>query len=314
MITVSVVIPLYNKARFIKRALDSVLMQTRSVYEVIVVDDGSTDEGPNLVAKYNDRRIKLIRQENHGVSAARNRGIEVAEGQFIAFLDADDVWKPSYLEIIATLTERYPEAGAYATAYEIVRRDGRVVRPKYEGVPPPPWRGILPCYFRSALGIPPICASAATVPKQVIQRVGGFPIGVPLGEDLDMWGRIALRYPIAFCNEVGASYIQDDNHPGSRHHYYFTNPEATFVRTAKEVIRQNDIKAINLKDLHEYMTKLQIAIGYDCLVEGGNPLVARKILLKTSPATSRLRWRKYRTLLQTYLPVKFLRTVYNRKL
>ena len=288
-------------------------MQTRDDYQVIVVDDGSTDEGPALVEKYNDRRIRLIRQENQGASAARNRGIVEAKGKWISFLDADDVWKPGYLDTISRLIEQHPEAGAYATAYEIILPGGKVVRPKYNAIPPPPWQGLLPSYFRSAMGIPPVWTSATTVPKRIINKVGGFPVGVPLGEDLDMWGRIALRYSIAFCNEVGASYIHDDQHPGSRHHYYFTNPEATFVRTAEEAIRRGDVKNVNLKELHEYMAKLQISIGYDCLVEGGNPAVARKILLKTRPATSRLNWIKYRTLLQTCLPGRLLRTVYRKK-
>jgi len=309
----SVIIPLYNKSRFIKRSLDSVFLQTRGDYEIIVVDDGSTDEGPEAVAGYGDRRIRLIRQENSGVSAARNSGIMAASGKYVAFLDADDVWKPSYLRVVGSLIERYPEAGAYATAYEIVRQDGRVVRPKYDAIPQPPWAGILPSYFRSAIGVPPVWTSATTVPIHVIQKVGGFPIGVPLGEDLDMWGRIALRYPIAFCNDVCATYIQDDPHPGGRQHYYFTNPEAPFVRTANEAIQRDCTKAVNLKDLYEYMAKLQIAVGYDCLVEGGNPAAARKILLRTRPATSRLKWRKYRTLLQTYFPVRLLKAVYSKK-
>jgi len=309
----SVVIPLYNKAAFIRRSLDSVLLQTLEDYEIIVVDDGSTDGGPDLVAGYDNHRIKLVRQENRGVSATRNRGIGEASGKWIAFLDADDAWKPNYLQKILMLTEKYPEAGAYATAYEIIMHSGKVVYPKYKAIPPSPWQGLLSNYFHSALGAPPVWTSATTVPKHIINKVGGFHLGVPLGEDLDMWGRIALRYPIAFCNEIAASYIQDDKHPGSRHHYYFTNPEATFVRTAKEAIRRDDIKAVNLKDLHEYMTKLQIYIGYDCLVEGRNPSVARKILLRTSPTTSRLKWIKYRTLLQTYLSGQLMRSVYNNK-
>ncbi|MGC1456589.1 MAG: glycosyltransferase family A protein [Nitrospirota bacterium] len=302
---VSVIIPLFNKARFIRRSLDSVLMQTIKDYEVIVVDDGSTDDGPEIVAGYGDRRIRLIRQENRGVSAARNAGIKAASGHYIAFLDADDTWKTNYLEIVASLIERYPGAGAYATAYEIVRRNGMVVRPEYKGVPRQPWQGLLPSYFRSSLGTPPVCSSATTVPKYVIHEVGFFPVGIPLGEDLDMWGRIALRYPIAFCNKIGASYIQDDQHPGSRHHYYITNPEAVFVRSAREAIGRGEIRTADLSDLTEYMVKLQLAVGYDCLVEGGNPAAARKILLNTRPATAHLKWKKYRTLLQTYLPGKF---------
>jgi glycosyltransferase involved in cell wall biosynthesis len=310
---ISVVIPLYNKEPYIARAIGSVLNQTVQDFEIVVVDDGSTDRGRLKVEEFKNPCIRLIRQENAGVSAARNRGIEEAEGNWIAFLDADDAWKPNYLETISRLIDQYPEAGAYATAYEIILPNGKIVRPKYHAIPPPPWQGLLTSYFRSAMGNPPVWSSATTVPKHVFHKVGGFAEGVPIGEDLDMWGRIALRYPIAFRNEVSASYIQDDRHPGSRHHYYLTNPEAVFVRTAKEAIRRDDFKTVNLKELHEYMTKLQIAVGYDCLIEEGNPAVARKILLKTSPATSRLKWKKYRALFQTYIPGQLMRTVYSKK-
>lgn len=95
--TVSVVIPLYNKEKYIERALSSVLSQTYPPSEIIVVDDGSTDEGPERVLKFNDSRITLIRQENKGPGAARNAGLALARGKYIAFLDADDEWLPNFL-------------------------------------------------------------------------------------------------------------------------------------------------------------------------------------------------------------------------
>lgn len=309
----SVIIPLYNKARFIKRALDSVLRQTTGDYEIIVVDDGSTDEGPEAASSYKDRRIKLIRQRNQGVSAARNRGIEEAEANFIAFLDADDLWRPNYLEIIATLIEQCPGAGAYATAYDTIMPDGKVVRPKYHSIPPPPWQGLLSSYFRAALGHPPVWTSATTVPKHIFHEVGFFPVGVAIGEDLDMWGRIALRYPIAFSTANGASYFQDD---ALRHEcrklYFSTVPEAVFARTAAEAIRRGDTRSVDLKELYEYLTKIQLALGYDCLVYDQNPITARKILLKTSPESLRFKWRKYRILIQTYLPGLFAKSTYKK--
>jgi len=120
---VSVVIPLYNKAPYIARALASVITQTCQDFEVIVIDDGSTDGGAEIVRRLDDTRIRVIRQENRGVSAARNRGIESARTDFIAFLDADDEWTPTHLEALLRLRDRYPHAGAYGTAYLIKRAD-----------------------------------------------------------------------------------------------------------------------------------------------------------------------------------------------
>src|SRR5712692_9736802 len=95
---VSIVVPLYNKAPYVRRALDSIAAQTFSDFEVIVVDDGSTDDGPSVVANYGDSRVRLVRQPNAGPGAARNAGLAQTQGELIAFLDADDEWLPTYLE------------------------------------------------------------------------------------------------------------------------------------------------------------------------------------------------------------------------
>lgn len=312
---ISVVIPLYNKAEFIKRALDSVLAQTVEDYEIIVVDDGSTDDGSELVAKYADHRIRLLCQKNSGVSTARNRGIAESCGRWVSFLDADDAWKPNYLNTVSMLTEKYPAAGAYATAYEIVYPTGKSFCPKYSGIPRPPWYGLLPNYFRSAMRFPPVCASAVTVPKRVFEHLGAFPVGIRVGEDVDMWGRIALRYPIAFSTEVGASYFQDDRlRHTSRKSYFSTSPEAVFVKTANSAIQRGEVKSIDLKDLRDYTSKIQIDLGRDCLVNARNPVAARKILTKSYPCSLQFRWKKYRLLAQTYLPGILTRMVYGKKL
>jgi glycosyltransferase involved in cell wall biosynthesis len=309
----SIVIPLYNKARFIKRSLDSVLMQTLGDYEVIVIDDGSTDDGPDLVAGYSDHGIRLIRQENRGVSAARNRGIAEAQGEWIAFLDADDTLKPHYLQTIMGLIRRFPDAGAYATAYEIIMPNGKIIYPKYEAIPLPPWEGLLPSYFRSALGPPPVCTGAVTIHKNLFNAVGMFPVGIPVGEDLDMWGRIALRYPIAFSWLVGTSYRQDDRTRGNRAFFYFTNQEATFVRTAREAIEKSEVGSVMISELREYMAKLQIDIGRLCIIDGRNPMIARTIVFNTSPTTARLKRRRCALLLQSLFPLKLMKIVYQVK-
>ena len=111
---ISVVIPLYNKEKKIEYTLKSVFTQTFQNFEIVIVDDGSTDNSVEEVEKFTDSRIRLIHQTNAGVSAARNRGIEAASGELIAFLDADDVWMPEYLATQYGLYQKYPECSVYA--------------------------------------------------------------------------------------------------------------------------------------------------------------------------------------------------------
>src|SRR5574344_1047459 len=114
---ISVVIPLYNKERYIERALRSVLNQTFGDFEIVVVNDGSTDASVSVVEGIEDSRIRIINQKNGGVSAARNRGIEESKYDIVAFLDADDVWKENHLSVIAELIDKYPACGVFATSY-----------------------------------------------------------------------------------------------------------------------------------------------------------------------------------------------------
>jgi len=208
---VSVVIPLYNKSQYIRRALDSVLHQSFQDFDCIVVDDGSTDGGGDVVRRINDSRIRLITQANAGVSAARNRGVREASSELIAFLDADDAWEPLFLETILRLKETFPHAGAYATAYRIKEPGQLEYVMEYDGIPKAPWEGIIPDYFASVIKTPPIWSSIVSIPKNVFRDVGFFPEGVARGEDSEMWFRIALKYPIAFSHYVGATYYQDSS-------------------------------------------------------------------------------------------------------
>lgn len=196
---VSVVIPLYNKGPYIARALSSVLTQNMQDFEVIIVDDGSTDNGPAAVREVDDPRIQLIQQRNQGVSVARNRGISTARAELVAFLDADDEWLPEFLETILRLRRKFPEAGAYATAVSTAHKD-TIKHSRYRSVPSQFGEGVISDYFRSLiLGDTMLRSSSVAIPRDILQEMNGFIIGAKWGEDLDLWGRIGLNYPIAFC-------------------------------------------------------------------------------------------------------------------
>jgi glycosyltransferase involved in cell wall biosynthesis len=199
---VTVVMPLYNKEAEVRRAVESVLSQTIQDFELIIVNDGSTDNGPEIVRNINDPRIRLLDQENAGVSAARNRGIEEARSDLIAFLDADDEWKSSFLETILNLKEKFPTCSVFATNYLYREANGKYRLPIIRGIPLHPWEGILEDYFGVAVkSDPPLWTSAVAVKKNALQSVGLFPIGVTSGEDLLTWAKLALKYKIAYSTK-----------------------------------------------------------------------------------------------------------------
>jgi len=206
-IGLSVVIPLYNKARHIKRAINSVLAQSYTDFELIIVDDGSTDGSGELARQVTDPRIRLIAQPNVGAGAARNTGILAARAELVAFLDADDEWLPNFLETVMGLQARHPTAGIYATAYRICQK-GKTVRIAFLGCVASPVGGLLEDYFRAALGPPAVCASAVMIPKRVLAEVNFFPVGIKRGEDIETWAAIALRHRVAWSPVEAAVYHQ----------------------------------------------------------------------------------------------------------
>jgi glycosyltransferase involved in cell wall biosynthesis len=130
---ISIVMPLYNKAGQVLKTIASVTAQTLSDWELVVVDDGSTDGGPALVRALGDARIRVVSQANAGVSAARNRGIELARADLIAFLDADDLWLPQFLAAILALQADFPQARWFATGYEIRPASGAAFASRLRG-------------------------------------------------------------------------------------------------------------------------------------------------------------------------------------
>ncbi len=271
--SISVVVPLCNKATCIGRAIRSIQEQTVPCREILVVDDGSTDGGHRVVEGIQDPRIKLLRQPNQGCSAARNRGIAEAQGKLIAFLDADDEWKPWFLEIIVSLWTHHSEAGAYATAYEIREPDGRVHTPSYREIPPAPWEGIIPNYFRSSLWVNPMWTSAVAIRREVFDTVGRFVLCPGVGEDAELWGRIALRYPIAFCWRIGAVY-----HREAENRFCETVFTHVFASDCFErAMRSQEVPPHLLPDAREFLARERLTAASRYILNG-QPRTARALL------------------------------------
>jgi glycosyltransferase involved in cell wall biosynthesis len=198
----SVVIPLYNKALSIQSTLDSVLSQIYTKYEIIVIDDGSTDESAQKVLEIKDTRIRLIKKKNGGVSSARNEGILAAQGEYIAFLDGDDLWHPTYLETLYQLIQDYPNRSIYGIGCakihneEIPLLDNEVLNC---------YRGIADWDYSKMF----FTGSSTCAPREKLIAIGLFDTRMKYGEDMDMWFRLLLNGGGACDGRPLAYYRQD---------------------------------------------------------------------------------------------------------
>jgi glycosyltransferase involved in cell wall biosynthesis len=186
---VSVIIPTYNRAAFLSEALASVLAQTMGDLEVLVVDDGSTDATREIVMSFDDPRVRYLFQKNLGVSAARNWGVASSRAPLIAFLDSDDVWQPTKLDVQAAYFTAHPEISICQTE-EIWVRDGKRVNPCDKHAKQSGW------IFRECIPLCIVSPSAVMLRREAFYALGGFDESLPACEDYDLWLRAALRYEI----------------------------------------------------------------------------------------------------------------------
>ena len=207
----SVIIPLYNKASYVAKAIESVLSQTFVDFELIVVDDGSRDDSFSIAeqAVEGHDNCQIIRQENSGVSTARNNGVACSRGEYICFLDADDWWAPTFLERMEWLTRMYPDAGIYGTNYYYVKNGHQRVC-----VTTAETGYINYCKVYAEKLQMPLSSISVAIPRPVFLASGGFKPSLKLGEDFDLWIRIALQNRVAFLDEPLAYYNQDANPAG----------------------------------------------------------------------------------------------------
>jgi len=230
MIRFSVIIPLYNKAPYVRKALESVIAQTYRDFELIIVDDGSTDNSVAICEEFINsltlslvNSLRLLRQPNSGVAAARNNGVKASCGEYVCFLDADDWWGPTFLEEMDRLITDYPDAGLYCTNY-VYYKPGKT----HVALSLP--RGYMnyPEAYAEKL-IMPVTSITTCMPRRVFDEMGGFPVGIKLGEDFLLWAKTAIKYKVAFCekplayynNDIPASMRATRNLHAPKHHMLF---------------------------------------------------------------------------------------------
>lgn len=223
----SIIVPLYNKADYVRKALESILTQSYTNYEVVIIDDESTDNSLSIVNDFvktvESGKWKVESQPNSGVAVARNNGVAASEGEYMCFLDADDWWKSTFLEEMDRLIAEYPDAGIYASNYIYYKPGKTHVALNLE-------RGYInypEAYLQS--GSMPVTSITTCMPRKVFDEMRGFPVGIKLGEDFLLWAKTALHYKVAFCekplayynNDVPASLRATRNLHAPEHHMLF---------------------------------------------------------------------------------------------
>lgn len=280
----SIIIPLFNKENFIEKTLHAVNSQTFQDFEIIVVNDGSTDMSRSLVEKHLSNQIKIIDQENQGVSAARNTGIKQACGEYLAFLDADDYWYPNFLETFYNVIQKYPDYSVFSAAIEI-ETPYKIIKVEYSIANTASENIYVGDYFKLSQKFSIICSSCIVFSNAVFENIEGFDTRLQTHEDTDLWIRIGLQYPIVFNNTILAR-IGFDPKGLSR------NKKKLSTSLKYEKFKQEEITNSNLKlflDLNRYSDsisnkiqgKQQLFLQLKKEINTANLSLKKRILLRT---------------------------------
>jgi glycosyltransferase involved in cell wall biosynthesis len=284
----SVVVPLYNKREYVRRAVDSVLDQTHRAFELIIVDDGSTDGSHEMLASVNDERFRLVRQANAGEGAARNRGLAEAREDWVAFLDADDLWLPHHLAETAKIVAAFPDSGFVATGFREVTdvREVNAIGESRANI------RRIDYFIEASRRIGRVNASNVSVRRAAIMNIDGFG-RYKAGGDLDCWARLALLYPAALSDRVTSAYVRGTG--GVMEQLQQTQSDA---RVAVTALRLEDIspsvaslcRAIEVdpaigrrRGVHAYLNARAFSCVYGALGRGDVPAAASYLKLITYP-------------------------------
>lgn len=236
----TVIIPLYNKASFIAKTIQSVKVQTYRNFEIVIINDGSTDNSLEVINKIDFKNIdyKIISQINSGVSTARNNGVKLAKYDYITFLDADDWWEPNFLEQMVRLIESFPDAGLYACSYFKIKNKIKI--PAIINIDSKFIHGYIDYMNLYSKGIwMPIWTGATIVKKEILDNLKGFKPNLKMGEDFDLWLRISQNYKIAYLNIPLSNYNQDVDSENRAIGMKFYKPEEHFLFQDFKTLKEN---------------------------------------------------------------------------
>lgn len=277
----SVVVPLYNKQSHVRETIETILSQRYQDFEIVVVNDGSKDDSLKIVESIKDSRLRIINQENQGVSVARNNGIKASKAEYIVFLDADDIWLLDFLENIYKMTIQFPEAGMYATKYNLVDKNGEQKEISVKGLPSKSenYIGIIPNYFKSAaVGDLPVWSSAVCIPKRIFTSNNiWFPVGEKYGEDQHVWARVAMKYEVAYNTKTCALYMLETENNTYLKNSKEKEPQESILglRKFRESIKEEEKKKYFDKYIQRYISSQVLSN-----MKNGNKIYAIKQLFR----------------------------------
>ncbi|CAH8292626.1 glycosyltransferase involved in cell wall biosynthesis [Mariniflexile fucanivorans] len=251
----SVIIPLYNKEAFIESTLKSVLQQTFQDFEIIIVDDGSTDNSYRVASAFKNDKVLLLKQENKGVSIARNFGIDHATSKYIALLDADDLWYENHLLELKKQIDLFPDAGLYCNNYEIFYREGYSQKACFN------FEYSLEClivndFFNASIVNTVAWTSAVGFSKEIFKNMGGFNPYYKTTQDLDLWIRFALKHKVSFNPTITMSYKLYINDSLSKNENEYNNIRYDFIKSYAKEEKANTSLKLYL-DINRYALALR---------------------------------------------------------
>lgn len=286
----SVIIPLYNKEQYIKNTVNYVLSQTISDFELIIIDDGSTDYGPQIISSIKDSRIKLIRQSNAGVSAARNRGIREAIGKYICFLDADDVWSRDFLQTAKSLFDKFPDAGMVCPSYQVTYGN-RIVHPK--------WRSVMldrdsyvNDFYEMATAPFWVCnSSCVAIKKEILLKMEyWFPESETFYEDFDFWIRLGTVCKVAHSNKICATYQRATSNNARERHTNIIVYSVGYMNTLNRLLDEKKLTIKQREWIREIKDRRMVPFIFSLILAQEHQL-AKSELNKWSPC---LAYKKYK--------------------
>lgn len=254
---ISVIIPVYNGQDHIEEAIFSVKAQTYTDWELIIIDDGSSDRTADILSLYkDDPKIKIFRQKNAGVSAARNKGIELSSGKYIAFLDSDDVWLNNHLSVMAELIESFPNAGLYGSFTKLELVNGKQVSECSYFKDRPETVFVEDFYHEYNIdkSAKMFTMISTCISMEAAKKTGGFPTGCKIGEDLELTLKIAAYYPFVLTKRVTAVY-RKSNSTATKDISF--EPDWGFFDTVNKIYsdsRVSETKKQNLKKLMDWFS------------------------------------------------------------